>query len=895
MPDFTDAVLWQRSLAGRSQDDPDAESRDRLRTELLKFRERAKLFARGIPADLPDYTLHDEAHFDGLWHIADLVAGPDYPPLTPTEAFVLGGAFLIHDLGMALAAYPGGLAELHEQRIWKDTIVALLRAELGRYPEDHEFDSPSEAICKQADAVSLRSLHAERAEALVAMSFEDPVSGTQLTFIEDVDIGRAFGYTMGRIAHSHWWAVEQVRREFAHPLGAPGWSPQEWTVDSLKLACLLRVADAGHLSPTRAPVFLRALRRPQGLSADHWVFQERLLQPRLEDDRLAFTSASPFQRNEADTWWLCFDALMTLDAELRQVAALLSDTGRQPFAARAVAGVEDPQRLAEWVEVADWSPVDARVTVTDPLALTERLGGRALYGEDPTIPLRELVQNAADAVRARRIAEARPDAWGHVYVRSGSDDDGDWIEVEDNGIGMSEQVLTGPFLDFGVTYWGSDLMQREFPGLLAKGFRSTGQYGIGFFSVFMWGDRVTVTTQRYDAAQEETLVLEFATGASTRPLLRSASPDERVLDGGTRVRVWLREPLRSSRGLFAGMDVYGDPLKYVCGPLCPCVDVNLFVDEGQAARQLVQVSDWHTMEPAALVFRLLGARVPWLDGATAQHWAAVSANLRPLRDNSGAVIGRACITRPQGQTSLGPRRVPPPGVVIVGGLRACGLTSIVGVLVGQPFRAARDLAIPVVEPQELARWATEQADLIPSVFGSPEEQVQCAQIVRVCGGDTRDLPIALSQRGWLTFGDIWAWESLPDEVLVVGRGEVEHRRTIGDLALHDNVLAIDHGRPGIIEAPSWAMRGEQWPRPESPAQGAELYDQQTLRGAVIGALAQAWSVTPEAVRNASLFADNNTPENQREVGLVNGQPVRMRVYIIRNPQGRGGESNGQRA
>lgn len=47
------------------------------------------------------------------------------------------------------------------------------------------------------------------------------------------------------------------------------------------------------------------------------------------------------------------------------------------------------------------------------------------------------------------------------------------IEVEDNGVGMSPKVLTGPFLDFGQSFWGTSLMHEELPGLESKGFIST--------------------------------------------------------------------------------------------------------------------------------------------------------------------------------------------------------------------------------------------------------------------------------------------------------------------------------------------------------------------------------------------------------------------------------------
>ena len=48
-------------------------------------------------------------------------------------------------------------------------------------------------------------------------------------------------------------------------------------------------------------------------------------------------------------------------------------------------------------------------------------------------------------------------------------------------MGMSEQVLTGPLLDFGNSFWGSTLASQEFPGLIASGMKAAGRFGIGFF------------------------------------------------------------------------------------------------------------------------------------------------------------------------------------------------------------------------------------------------------------------------------------------------------------------------------------------------------------------------------------------------------------------------------
>src|SRR5436305_4060756 len=92
-----------------------------------------------------------------------------------------------------------------------------------------------------------------------------------------------------------------------------------------------------------------------------------------------------------------------VDRELSQVDALLADSHRPRLRVRGVAGVESPHRFRKYVEVSGWTPVDARLHVSNVADLARKLGGEELYGDKVYVPLRELIQNAADAVRARRI------------------------------------------------------------------------------------------------------------------------------------------------------------------------------------------------------------------------------------------------------------------------------------------------------------------------------------------------------------------------------------------------------------------------------------------------------------------------------------------------------------
>ena len=863
MGDFTHTKLWQSTLAPQGPPDPEDTTREMLRTTYLRFRDQAELLAGEIARDLPDYTVHDVTHLDALWGLADRIAGSDFP-LTPTEAFVLGGAFLIHDLGMGLAAYPNGIEDLKKEPLWNDVVTSLLKEKLGRLPSKDELINPDIEIQNQATDQVLRSLHAKHAECLALTEWRDREVDTQHRLIEDPEFRKLYGPIIGKIAHSHWWSVDKLRQEFQTKLGAPAGFPSEWVVDPLKLACILRVADASHLDALRAPGFLRALRKPTGDSKNHWIFQEKLNQPMLEADRLVYTSGSPFPIEDASSWWLCFDALRSADRELREVDALLADADRPRLAARGVAGVEEPERLIKFIATQDWLPIDTRIKISNVASLIRNLGGEQLYGNDKTVPLRELIQNALDAVRARRLIEGRPTDWGGVIVRQGKDSDEYWIEVEDNGVGMSADVLKGPFLDFGISLWDSELMYEEFPGLLAKGFQSTGKYGIGFFSVFMWGKRVRVTTRRCDAAHIETRVLEFSGGIDSRPLLRKAQDGEILRDGGTRVRVWLKElPSVSVQGFIN----YPWKLQDICAWLCPSIDVDLHVEiEGEERKKVISASDWITMDGQDLLKR---TGILYHDGDRFVNSAkALSSNLKILKNPTGELVGRACIFKTNHHGY---------GVVTIGGLRACTLRGISGILIGVPTTAARNVAKPVVECDELSSWASGQADLVPKIFDEPGELEYFGRIIRACFGKTDNLPIAFSANGWKSTRDLSNWHNPPNEILL--SGDITPRfKDFGTVMLYDHVLAISTRIPSIL--------GLVWPyqlKCQIKKHGLWSISNKLCVAPVVEALSNAWSVPLEEVLRVSDLSIGGK-RCEREIGLCDGKPVIRPVDIIRKPK-----------
>jgi hypothetical protein len=801
--------LWQRSL-GASVDSENGERfRTRLVAALTALRDRAALLGGEIARDHPDFPVHDVSHSDALWGLADRIAGPE-AALTPTEAFVFGASVLVHDLGMASAAYVDGADSIQQDPRWPDRVAWVLRNVNGRSPRADEVADPSPEVALAATAALLRELHAERAERLISASWSDS-KGRTYQLLEDELLREAFGPTIGLIAHSHWWAVSTVGERFTHNLGAPGDCPAEWTTNPLPLACLLRLADASHLSGSRAPRFLRALRNPGGESEEHWEFQAHLSQPFVEKDRFVFTG-TPFGAGEPEAWWRCADTLRAVDDEFRAVDSLLADRDEMRFQVRGVAGTESPERLAERVPTDGWSPVDASLQVTDVVRLVDRFGGRALYGDRVDVPLRELLQNGSDAVRAQRALDDLAADWGAITVRLQPLEDGEeqgdrWLELEDTGVGMSSGTLSGHLLDFGRSYWESEQVLLELPGLLAKGFAPTGRYGVGFFSVFMWDGDVRITSWRHGESKADTRVLEFKGGLTKRPLLRPARAEERLARPGTRVAVRLGREVLDRLGLGEDVDP-APPLTHLCAWLAPALEVDVVVEgEGEDPAKAISAGDWRTLRMDRLAERL--AKPPDADvdpgsDRDGPRKTDYDDNLRDLTLSDGALVGRALLD-PGGTV---------PGAIVVGGLRAAGVKNIGGVLLGEPVSATRQAARPLVPPEVLAAWASEQATLLaPRVEGG--EAVVAAELVFFCGGDPGPLPIALTPEGLLSKDEAADWIVERDEVIAaMGAGDLIGRVERGEIELPNGCAAAMAGSGALLEqAPSAHGEDElsSWP------------------------------------------------------------------------------------
>lgn len=724
--------LWTRTFGLKGKKSSD-ESKTFYANHLLQLREKAAVLVGQIQQQLPALTVHDITHLDALWEMASLIAGPACS-LTAAEGFVFGAAVLLHDAAMSLAAFPDGIDGLHKIDEWRDVVSMLLRSKTGTVPSADEIASPPQEIQDDALFRVLRNLHAKQAEQLPYLTWGNPSDNY---LIDNHELRTFYGEIIGKIARSHGEPLMYVENELSGVLGESS-IHDGGSVNGTKLALLLRCADAVHLDGRRAPHFQQLVSKPEGVSRLHWDFQRKLAKPRAEEDALVFTSGQSFSLSEADAWWVGYDAIQVADRELRESDRLLDDLGIERFPLRRVKGAESPTEIAKTVKVRGWNPVDAAVRISNVNRVVEMFGGEKLYGDDRTVVLRELLQNAADAVRAlRKRGTAESPLDGEITVQLRESGGYHWLDVLDTGIGMSARTLTGTLLDFGKSFWSSDAVQSEFPGLMSSGLTPSGKFGIGFFSVFMVADCVKVTSRRYDQGHDQTRTLEFRDRLNLRPILREPLTEEALSHHGTRVSLRLRVPPYDEGGLLCYSSIPHPrlyQLKDLVGGICPCLDVTVYVVQEGIKATAVDKNDWLTIPPHILIRRLRnGPRDQRFDFLGAAPSNTELSWIRPIK-HRGIDFGRGAIF---------PKRFGRTGMIVSQGFGSNRTDSFLGVMSGDVTTLSRRQAGVSVPTEALKVWATEQTTLISTSAIPLTEKMLAAGIAKACGADTGKLPIAM--------------------------------------------------------------------------------------------------------------------------------------------------------
>lgn len=497
---YENTSLWKNTLG--IQGDKNVE---RLRTSYISFRENMIGILDEVRRDFPNLTDHSIDHVDNLWRIASLITGENYP-VNPLEGFILGCSFLVHDSVLGYKAF-GGKDALRNTIAWTDNYHDILGT---------QYDT--EEGRQRIDFKVIRQLHAKNCGDILSRQFEG-IDGKFRYLLTDDKMRKHYSQLIGDIASSHHWETEKITTLSSQVNGIAEF-PENWIICPRKLACILRCADAAAIDSGRAPDYLFRVLQLNGVSKDHWVAQNRLGVALDVNDhnRMVITSTHDFEESDFSAWNVAYDAVKVIEEELNKCQDILS--AREQFQVKSVAGAKSRKSLATYIKTRGWMPSDVSVHISDVAHLIMTLGGKELYGKDDLqlIVLRELIQNARDAIRARKLLEGEENFSGKIDIKVSKSGGDVMVSVTDNGVGMSLETISHSLLNFGSSFWHEDSVNVEFPGLKTAGFNSVGQFGIGFFSVFMIAKSVVLETRKYTEGLKDAHLVKFPDGLTLAPI-----------------------------------------------------------------------------------------------------------------------------------------------------------------------------------------------------------------------------------------------------------------------------------------------------------------------------------------------------------------------------------------
>ena len=409
------------------------------------------------------------------------------------------------------------------------------------------------------------------------------------------------------------------------------------------------------------------------------------------------------------------------------------------FQGSASQGPGQPRELVKYVETIGWEPTESTVHVSDVSTLVGTLGGEELYGRDVDrlqIVLRELIQNAADAVYARRAIA--PDGFvGGITVRLKRGGSTGWVlEVDDDGVGMSQATLSKDLLDFGRSFWANERAAREFPGIHASGYSPVGRFGIGFFSVFMAARKVTVFSRRFDKGLEEVRCLSFEHGISLRPILSPDRPSDLGMGTCTRVSLEIkpgiiRDPGRIEiRCGLQGHENFHVPLDAYVAAIVSGVNVRVVV-ELPPARRTVHERFPPQPEERERWLQALSYVAAGVNQRAMANLASALPRLREIRDGD-RVYGLAAIDLGASQRGMFLSGKAVGGFVPAHG---CRDDPFVGLIEHVPAGVKRE-AGEIAAPRECVdAWLAEQVALLQAEGVSEMERLFGAHSLCELGGD----------------------------------------------------------------------------------------------------------------------------------------------------------------
>lgn len=435
--------------------------------------------SKTIRDTFPLYTLHDEVHIVNVMRLMWNLLDSHIENLTRDEVAMLIVSAYCHDIGMSYS-------EDEKEAVLKDynRLSRYLEKNKSEYVEAFSDGTGIPKLTENMKQNYLRYIHHERAEELLR-KFEWP----------DVLYGKLICRDVIAVCQSHGKDISFL-----------GNLRPTTTIDLRLCAILLRLSDILDFDAKRAPQaiyeysgFVNKNDTASKYSEEEWIkhlssngFDFQNITDRNYPYELEYYAVSRSMQIEQ----AIHKYIDWVDIELTRCRQQLDC-----YAGRHRNFVL-PRKIRRHIEPNGYMSGEYRLTL-DQGQVLDLLVGRNLY-QDPAVFVRELLQNAIDAVRTReKLDRNLPGDWStKINISSWMDSEGyHWFRIEDNGIGMTEKIIRNFFLKIGRSYYNSDeFLQAKLRCKADPGYMPISRFGIGILSCFMGDERrnlVEISTKHF--------------------------------------------------------------------------------------------------------------------------------------------------------------------------------------------------------------------------------------------------------------------------------------------------------------------------------------------------------------------------------------------------------------
>ena len=474
-----------------------------LRALVLKVADKVGPHLDWIKVTFPQYTEHDLQH---LLNVADIIArflpkqteGPG--PLNALELTYLWLAILLHDVGMFVSQ-----ADEQQKILDSEEYKEHLRKKRERRESAEKAEQVGQTVRAQAirDAIFaefIRQQHAQRVRDYVEKHLDGDLK------FQGADLSPE----VVSLCESHDWGVIESNDARCPSKCVKALETRkligQTPVNLAYLACCLRLGDILDFDRTRTPLSaFYTIHFTEDLSIQEWNKHLSINGREITEHRAVYDANC----EKPDDYVAVHHFLDWVDRELQQCGRLVREfpAGYEQRYQLNLAPVVDRHQIR--MANPDFVAGAFRFQL-DYQQILRLLMDKSLY-PDSTLFLRELLQNSLDACRYQKaLAEEQNMADKYVPRIQVHDlstlphdpadpDNGPRIIFRDNGVGMSQHQVENFFMRVGKSYYRSPEFEAERDRLQDKGIHldACSQFGIGFLSCFLGGQRIEVTTYRY--------------------------------------------------------------------------------------------------------------------------------------------------------------------------------------------------------------------------------------------------------------------------------------------------------------------------------------------------------------------------------------------------------------